>query len=103
MEKFNKPEAWIELRYNPPASINLLNCEINSSYSKAPLIESFEWNVYTIKPYHNSNKYTKERIFVGFHTYEEAEKFTKEKGYRVMSEDISEKLYLAIQKNLREI
>ena len=40
---------------------------------------------------------TKDRIFVGFRTYNEAEAYTVAEGYCVMTQDISEHLYKYIQ------
>ena len=92
----DKPEAWIELRWNDPASINLLNDDgWGEDYRSEATLRGFEWNVYTVG--NERGRYTKDIIFVGFHTYKEAEAYTVAEGYRVMTQDISEHLYKYIQ------
>lgn len=94
--KITKPEAWIELRWNDPATINLLNDDgWGEDYKSEADLNGFEWNVYTVNNEHG--RYAKERIFVGFRTYKEAEAYTVAEGYRVMTQDISEHLYKYIQ------
>lgn len=80
-------EAFIELRTNPPAWINLQN---KLEYNPNEILDGFEWNVYTI------TEGKLERIACGFNTFQYAKEYTEEKGYKVSSEDISAELYKAI-------
>lgn len=98
MGKEKKPKAWIELRLNDPATINLLNDDgWGEDYKSEADLNGFEWNVYTINDRLTEGRYTKDRIFVGFRTYKEAEAYTVAEGYCVMTQDISEHLYKYIQ------
>ena len=82
-------EAFIELRTNPPAWINLLN-EIDKWDNTTNVLDGFEWNVYTVK------NCELQRIYVGFNTFKEAKEYTEKRGYKVFTEDISAELYKAI-------
>tara|TARA_R110002020_G_scaffold468915_1_gene693544 strand:- start:663 stop:1022 length:360 start_codon:yes stop_codon:yes gene_type:complete len=99
-KEIKKPEAWIELRQNEPAYINLFNSGVyvNASLDSPDdsYLYGFEWNVYTVKKRYDG-RYAKCRIFVGFKTYKDAEKYTKDEGYEVLSQDISAALYQSIK------
>jgi len=97
-QKNKKLEAWIELRWNDPAIINLLNDNRGRSckdYKFEADLNGFEWNVYTVNDRHG--RYTKDRVFVGFSTYKEAEAYAVAGGYNVRTQDISRHLYKYIQ------
>ena len=91
MKKENKEKryAWIVLRENPPASIDLSN---SLSYdSEGPWLPGFEWTVLTIK----NNR--PERIYIA-DSFLEAKKWIEKNGYNTaaQNDDPSEMLIQAM-------
>ena len=86
MTKKETKYAWIQLRTNAPASINLLNDdEGNDGW-----LDGFEWGVYTIK----NNMI--DRLYLA-DTWKEAKQFLEKEGYDYYDDDPSEELYKALK------
>jgi hypothetical protein len=93
MEKENKEKqyAWIVLRENPPASIDLSNSFSPLYDIEGTWLQGFEWTVLTIK----NNR--EERIYIA-DSFLEAKKWVEKNGYDIhcQNDDPSKMLIQAI-------
>ena len=104
MEKENKEKkyAWIVLRENPPASIDLSNSLTYHLCSEGTWLPGFEWTVLTIE---NNEP---ERIYIA-DSFLQAKKWIEKNGYNIHgqnddpSEMLIEAIYTTTKKTVDEI
>lgn len=104
MEKENKEKkyAWIVLRENPPASIDLSNSLTYHLCSEGTWLPGFEWTVLTIE---NNEP---ERIWIA-DSFLQAKKWIEKNGYNIHgqnddpSEMLIEAIYTTTKKTVDEI
>ncbi len=90
MKGKEKKIAWIQLRTNECASIDLLNIDNIYEQEEGEWLLGFEWAVYTIK----GNSYT--RVYLA-DCWKQAKKWCIKEGYDFLDDDPSQELYKSLK------